>query len=35
MVNRVIISKFGIIINEATDYFRRGAGETASVGPMR
>ena len=35
LVNRVIISKFGIIVSEATEYFRRGAGETASVGPMR
>lgn len=35
LVNRVIISKFGIVIGGTTEYFRRGAGDTATVGPMR
>ena len=35
LVNRVIISKFGIVIGGTTEYFRRGAGNTATVGPMR
>ena len=34
LVNRVIISKFGIIVRETTEYFRRGAGDTATVGAL-
>lgn len=33
LVNRVVIRKFGAIVGGTTEYFRRGAGETASVGP--
>lgn len=34
LLNRVVISKFGMIVRETTEYFRRGAGDTATVGPL-
>jgi hypothetical protein len=32
MINRVTITKFGLVIGQTTEYFRRGAGSTASIG---
>lgn len=32
LVNRVIISKFGVTVRETTEYFRRGAGSVPTVG---
>jgi len=32
LINRVVISKFGVVVAGTTEYFRRGAGETAGIG---
>jgi hypothetical protein len=32
MINRVVISKFGVALAQTTEYFRRGAGDVASIG---
>lgn len=32
VINRVAISKLGVIVAETTEYFRRGAGSVATVG---
>lgn len=32
LINRVVISKFGVIVAETTEYFRRGAGAVPTVG---
>lgn len=34
LLNRVVIRKLGVVVRETTEYFRRGAGETATVGPL-
>ena len=35
LINRVIISKLGVIVAETTEYFRRGAGDIATVDKSR
>jgi hypothetical protein len=32
VINRVVITKLGLIVSETTEYFRRGAGPVASIG---
>ena len=35
LVNRVIISKLGVVVSGTTEYFHRGSGDTPAVGPGR
>ena len=34
LINRVVISKLGVVVGGTTEYFRRGAGATAGIEPM-
>jgi hypothetical protein len=35
MINRVTITKLGLVIGQTTEYFRRGTGSGASIGPAQ
>lgn len=35
LINRVIMSKFGVSVAQTTEYFRRGAGDIVTIGESR